>query len=176
MYQNNKGNTVIIVSVVVGVLVLSIGGYFGYTWYQNKLKKEKIDRLEKVSKAVDDVLEKYSNAGKSTGGNPTQQDFINYKKSVSNFKDSVKDLEKIKITDEDIKKDIKSCIEDGNGIAKTVDVIISIAEKKMAGRQITSTEISEVEAAVRNAEEYNDLKSCKDAKEKIEDTISELEK
>jgi len=50
MLKNNKGSTLLIVSIVVGVLVLGIGGYFGYTWYQDKLLKERISKLEKVEK------------------------------------------------------------------------------------------------------------------------------
>lgn len=175
MYKNNKGNTVVIVSVVVGVLVLSIGGYFGYTWYQGKLKKEKISRLEKVNNALDDVLERYNKAGQSNGSEFNENDFINYKKSVNNFKSAVQDLEKVKPEDE-VKSDVKNCVEDGNGIAKNIDVVINLGDKKLSGKQITQTDVENAQGALRNFDEYNNLKSCKDAKEKVEDLISELEK
>jgi len=174
MINTNKGNSVIIVSIIIGLLVLSLGGYFGYNWYQNNLKKEKISRLEKINSSIEDLVKSYETPGTS-GSNFDGNDFIEFKRYIEKFKDNISDLEELKEED-DVKKEVKNCIEDSKGIVKNINVVINLGEKRLSGKTITNIDAEEAKGALRNIDEYNNLKSCKEAQSTIKSLIRDLKK
>jgi len=174
MYKNNKGNTVLIVSIVVGVLVLGIGGFLGYKWYQGKLAKEKIARLEKLNDGIGNVLEKFNQSNSPTAGKFTDADFINFRSDVKDYENEVERLSKLN-PEEEVKSEFKKCKDDAEGILKNLNVIVRIGNKVL-DKTITQSDLKEIEAAANSLEEYRNLNSCEKAQDSIDEEISKLEK
>ena len=172
--KNNKGSTILIVSLVVGVLFLSVGGYFGYKWYQDKLLKERITKIENIKDALSDT-KKSLDATTNSDFQPTLSGISNVKSLNKKLQDSGENLGKLE-ADEKIKSDVKKCVEDIKGLTQNATLILDTAEMKINGRQITQNMIEDVQAAQRRIDNYNKLKSCDDATKTVNDLLDELQK
>lgn len=173
MLKNNKGNTVLIVSIVVGVLVLTIGGYFGYRWYQDKLLKERISKLEKVENILKDLQDSYTDSSVGSTFNPDNlQLYRNATGKIESVNKKLKDTE----LDKEIKDEVEKCLEDSEGFVTNANRLWDLIEKVKRNKQSSPEDGREAEAIENSINKYNDLKACKDAQEDVKDLISKLEK
>jgi hypothetical protein len=173
MLKNNKGSTLLIVSIVVGVLVLGIGGYFGYTWYQDKLLKERISKLEKVEKVLNDLEDSYNNS--EVGEVFTPNDLPKYRNATNKVEEVNKKLKDTEL-DSEIKETVEKCIEDSEGFVTSANRLWNTVESIERKGKASQEDVREIEAIENSINKYNELKACKDAKKDVKDLISKLEK
>jgi len=188
--RNNKGSTILIVSLVVGVLVLAIGGYFGYSWYQNKLLQERIAKIEKVEETIDDMLKN----GKVFESQFEVSKIPTYRNALDDIDSKRKDLEKMEI-DKDLEKSIDKCTQVTILLVENMTKAIDLVEKADKLR-IRASNIKTNEEVIQLQNEANQLqselnsmktslsisefekskKACVEAKDDIEDLLKTLKK
>lgn len=184
--KNNKGSTILIVSLVVGFLILGVGGFFGYRWYQNKLLQERIAKIEKVEKGIEDML----SAGRDVfEGEFDVKKLSSYKSGLDKVEDKLADLKKLEV-DKDIKDDVKKCTEDATklteSLRKTFNVLDKVEDILKRANNITSNsqaaslekEIKALESemtTIKNDADRVDKESCKNALKETKDLIEKLQ-
>jgi len=185
MYKNNKGSTALIISLVFGLIALSIGGYFGYRWYQNKLLTERIEKIDKVTTLLEDI----DKDARSFGGDFNPSQISTYKSTLSKIDDNIKDLKKLEV-DKEIEKDVNKCTDEAEKFVDFINKGISIIEKAQSiqSRALSATTESEVRSlevelknldseltSYRNQNTKIDSALCKKAIESSKDLVKELE-
>jgi hypothetical protein len=172
MYKNNKGSTILIVSIIIGVLVLSIGGYFGYTWYQDKLLKERIAKLEKVEDSLSKLESSYNDF---MSGSFNPNNISQYKSDTKKIQDNNADLEKLEL-DKEIEKDVKKCIEDSKVVTDSANKLWTLLEEVVESGTVTNAQRERADQIEKDVKKYTTDKSCMEAQKKVKDLIKELKK
>ncbi len=172
MLKNNKGSTVLIVSIVVGVLLLSVGGYFGYNWYQDKLLKERIAKVEKVQSAILDLNKLYNSAFFGNFDISQIEKLKSQLKEIENLNKNLEDLE----IDKEVESEVKKCTEDIKGLVKDFNRIFEFNEIINKKGSLTPAETREGQNILNNLQKFDDSKSCEKAETEINDLIKDLKK
>ncbi len=150
--------------------MLSVGGYFGYNWYQDKLLKERIAKLEKVQDAFEDLEEAYTFSGNF---DPNQLE--KYKSQLKEIENLNKNLEDLEI-DKEVESEVKKCTEVSKGVVTEINRLLEIVERVKNRGNSTAEEVREIQTIENNIDKYISSKSCEIAETEIIDLIKDLKK
>lgn len=179
--KDNKGNAIIITSIVVFiVIILGVSGYLGYSYYQKELEKQRYIKLNNYLVKVQEIQKKTDTSQnrellRSTPG--SQEYFRGFQNLIDNFEKGQEEIEKLE-KPEIYQEEINKCIDARSNYVSKVSVIF----KRILANERTNPQyyVLNQPEYIKEVTEISTLaatfdRECRDLRDLTEEIKSKLE-